>query len=287
MSVQIPGIDVSKHNGAINFTKVAAAGKKYVFVRLGWAGYDGRIMVHGGLDSLFHTNMKSALAAGLDVGVYVYSYCKTATAARIAAEEVLELVQPYQLAYPVAFDIEDSQYFSMGRSANTAIAQAFLTRIEKAKYYGMLYTYKSFVDSYLDMGALKGFDVWIAQYAATCTYSGSYGIWQHHGDRQKNHPAGSCPGVNGACDLNTAYRDYPDIICKAGLNNLSQQEQPTEPDPANALAEIYRQQLQVLQRQYSTLEGDCLELSAAHDKAVEENAQIRQKIAELHRMWPA
>lgn len=219
--IHIEGIDVSRHNGAVDFKKVAAAGKKFVFVRVGWAGWDGPIERNNGLDKLFHENMKAAIAAGLQVGVYVYSYCKTPEAARIAAHETLELVKPYVLDYPIAFDIEDTsdagtRYDKMSKADNSAICAAFLSTIQRSGYYGLLYTYTSFAQNYLDMTALPEWDVWIAQYANSVTYKGTYGIWQYKGDVAGF--VGSCPGVTGACDLNVAYKDYAALIAAAGLN---------------------------------------------------------------------
>ncbi len=219
--VRIEGIDVSVHNGPVDFVQVKAAGKAFVFVRLGWAGWDGKIEANNGLDSRFHANMKDAIAAGLHVGVYVYSYCKTPEAARVAAAETLALVAPYKLTYPIAFDIEDTsdtgtRYDKMSKAENAAICEAFLTAIQRAGYYGILYTYTSFAQSYLDTQALAGRELWLAQYADAVTYSGAYGIWQYKGD-VKGY-VGSCPGVTGACDLNVAYKDYAAMIFAANLN---------------------------------------------------------------------
>ena len=199
----INGIDVSKYQGVINWQAVKASGKSFVFVRLGWAGYDGRIADNGGLDEMFKINAEGAAAAGLNVGVYVYFYAKTPEAAKIAAKETLRLVSPYKLSYPIAFDIEDNQYCSVAqKSSNTAIADAFLTEIAAGGYTPLLYTYKSFAESFLNMPALSQYDFWVAQYSSVCTYKEAYTIWQHTGD------AGRCEGVNGPCDLNTAYKDY-------------------------------------------------------------------------------
>lgn len=224
--MELRGIDVAKYQGNIDWAKVKKSGKEFAFIRIGWAGFDGAIVANGGIDSMFHTNVKAAIAAGINVGIYVYSYCKTAQAARTAARETLSLVAPYKLTYPIAFDIESiSQtepggacYNLMSKAENTDIASAFLQEIQKAKYYGLLYTYKSFAESYLDMSKLTAYDVWIAQYATKCTYAGNYGIWQHAGD------AGRCEGVNTACDLNVAYKDYAAIIKAAGLNGFSTTE---------------------------------------------------------------
>ncbi len=219
--MRIEGVDVSEHNGVVDFAKVKAAGKYFVFVRLGWAGWDGKIEANNGLDDRFHENMKAATAAGLNVGVYVYSYCKTPEAARVAAAETLALAAPYRLTYPIAFDIEDTsdtgtRYDQMSKADNSAICEAFLTAVRRGGYYGMLYTYTSFAQQYLDMTALAGCELWLAQYANAVTYQGQYGIWQYKGDVPGF--VGSCPGVDGACDLNVAYKDYSAIIAAANLN---------------------------------------------------------------------
>lgn len=304
MSVQIPGIDVSKHNGAIDWGKVAAAGKKYALIRVGWAGYDGRIQVHGGLDSLFQVNMRGALAAGLDVGVYVYAYCKTADAARVAAHEVLALVRPYKLTYPVIFDMEadNTPYPLYTPAQNTAIAKGFLKSVEEAGYYGMLYTFKSFALSKLNMQELAQYDFWLAHHVSKTDYPGNYGIWQHHGDAQKDkggnvtYPAGSCAGVNGACDLNTAYKDYAKLIRTAGLNNLVKEESPKTEDAVplyefEELSRLYDELLADKKRadaeydELARLYGQLLSDSEATISLAEDNTAMRQEIAELAAKW--
>lgn len=212
------GIDVSKYQSQVDWKKVKAAGKSFAFVRLGWAGWEGQL----NMDNMAHNHIKAAKAAGLNVGVYVYSYCQTAAAAKFAAQKTIEEIKAYDvLEYPVVFDIEDTSdsgtpYQKLGKSLSTYIADAFLSEIEQAGYYSMLYTYKSFAENCLDMAALGKYDFWVAQYANACTYAGKYGIWQYAGD------SGHCDGVTGACDLNVAYRDYASIISESGLNGYTQ-----------------------------------------------------------------
>lgn len=212
------GIDVSKYQSKVDWKKVKAAGKNFAFVRLGWAGWTGRLNI----DSMAHNHIEAAKAAGVNVGIYVYSYCNTAEAARTAARETLKEIEIYDtLEYPVVFDIEDTSdsgtpYHKFGKSLCTSISAAFLDEIEQAGYYGMLYTYKSFAENCLDMAALAKYDLWIAQYAGACTYTGKYGIWQYAGD------AGRCDGVTGACDLNVSYKDYAAIIKAAGRGGHAQ-----------------------------------------------------------------
>lgn len=216
--IKIDGIDVSNYQGNIDWAKVKASGKKFAIIKLGYAGYDGAIDIN----SKFKVNIEGALKAGIDVGVYVYAYTKTPAAARRAAQETLKLVKPYKLTYPICFDVEETKLnclISQGRAGLSATISAFLDEIEKAKYYGMLYTYTSFAQSYLDMTKLAKYDLWIADYreptGTKCPYTGSFGIWQYRGGSN-----GRCEGISTPCDLNIAYKDYPTIIRNAKLNNL-------------------------------------------------------------------
>lgn len=220
MEILHRGIDVSKYQGIIDWNKVKAAGYKFAFIRVGWCNYDGTITE--GFDPYFTANMTNAIAAGINVGVYVYSYAKTTDAARICAREVLKRVKPYKLTMPIAWDYEDSKlYASFGKQANVNICKAFLDTINENKYYGMLYTYTSFANAYLDMSQLTVYDMWIADYRASCGYKGKYSIWQYSS-------SGSVPGVNGRCDVNYEYTDHVAIIEGAGLNGNEQKENVME-----------------------------------------------------------
>lgn len=244
----IYGIDVSKHNGIVNMPKVFGAGKKFVMVRLGWAGHDGRIVANGGLDPRFKENVLNARAAGLEVGVYLYSYCKTRQAAVIAANETLELIAGYDITYPVAFDIESvsttepngTPYDKMTKAENTAICIGFLSTIEQAGYYAQLYTFRSFAQAYLNMNDLTAYDFWIAAWASSPGYDGAYGMWQYLGDKTSTSVAGMCDGVTGPCDLNVAFKDYAAIIRANGLNkqSLAEDEEPVEEPPAPSVSDL-------------------------------------------------
>lgn len=209
------GIDVASWQPNVDWPKVKAAGIDFAMIRVGWCYNNGALKE----DTCYRSHISGALAAGLAVGVYLYSYATTAEAARRAAKEVIEAVKPYKLSYPIAFDIEyESIYTGGSKQTNTEICKAFLDEVEAAGYYAMLYCSKDFLDSYLYPAQLTAYDKWIAQYAGKCTCKHPYGIWQYTGSGRVN-------GIVGDVDRDIAYKDYPAIIAKmnhpqAGKNLL-------------------------------------------------------------------
>lgn len=203
-------IDVSRYQEDIDWKKVKADGVDGAIIRGGYSNNDGSITI----DKKFYRNMEGAAAAGVPVGVYIYSYSKTVDSAVKAARAALDLVEPYRLEFPLVWDYEDSYATKLSRATNTAICKAVMQIWEKAGYYAMLYSYKNFVENYLDMADLAAFDFWLAHYTKKSNYKGPYGMWQY------SH-TGRVSGISGDVDLNEAYKDYPAIIKKAGLNKLA------------------------------------------------------------------
>ena len=269
------GIDISEHNGNnIDFIKVKESGKDFVMVRAGWTWYEGGFDI----DDEFENNIKKAIDAGLDVGVYAYAYDKSVEAAKIGAQKLIELIKPYKLTYPVVYDIEDDKTYS-GELTNTPteIADAFLSEIEKAGYYSMLYSYIGFINKYLDMEKLSKYDTWIAYTGATSMsiderfnklnqlYKHPYGIWQYAGDAD-----GKCEGVNGACDNDYAYKNYPVLIREAKLNHLDEDTETSENETIIAL-----------KKEIEKLNKDLSNMKQERDIAISENKSLRDYISEI------
>lgn len=198
----IPGIDVSKYQGNVDWPRVKAAGYAFAFVRLGYANGDGSIVT----DPYFERNVTGAAAVGLDVGVYLYSYIDSEAHARIAAARTLELLAEHTLTLPVVLDYEHAaKYKEFSREKNTAICNAFMACIAKAGYLPMFYSYTSFVNSYMDMEKLDRYEgLWIANYTGKIGVDNA-AIWQHSS-------SGQVPGVAGRCDMNRMYCDLPRIV---------------------------------------------------------------------------
>lgn len=200
------GIDVSTFQFTIDWNRVKAAGIKFAIIRGGYGRH--------GKDERFESNYKNAKKAGVPVGVYHYSYADTIEKAKQEAEFCISYLKGKQLEYPIAFDIEDKSLTKLSKTQLTNITKAFCEAVEKAGYYVCIYTNLDWARNRLDMKALSSFDVWIAQWNSKCTYTGEYGMWQYADN-------GKIDGITGNVDLDYAYKDYPSIIKKAGLNGYT------------------------------------------------------------------
>ena len=137
------GIDISRHNGRINWKKVKKAGYQFAFIRIGWRGYETGIL-H--VDERFHKNIKGALKAGLNVGVYLFSQAINEEEALEEANLVIEELKNYKdsITMPVVFDPENI-YPGPARTDNVSGQQftkntiVFLDAIKEAGYDPMIY----------------------------------------------------------------------------------------------------------------------------------------------------
>lgn len=222
-TTEIRGIDVSKWQGEIDWKKVKAAGIKFAMIRLGYGSSKGDAC---GLDGYFEKNVKNAIAAGIDIGCYFYSYATSVAAAKKEAAYVINVLQKYKgvFTYPVAFDLENKTQQGLGKQVLTDMVIAFGDAIEKAGFYCSLYSNPSWMKSYLDADRVKRFDLWLAHWTDKTNYAGAYGMWQ-------NSSSGKVNGINGNVDTDFAYKDYPTIIKGKKLNGFTGSgQQPTVPD---------------------------------------------------------
>ena len=148
------GIDVSYHQGAIDWNAVKASGVQFAFVRAG--------SFKSGTDAYFHQNMKGAIAAGIPVGIYVYSYATTTQMAANEALFAISVAKDYPVSYPIAYDIEDSYHKGMSMGDIQALINTFCNTIENAGYTPIVYSGKNFFNS--KIGNIPQYK-WLAQYA--------------------------------------------------------------------------------------------------------------------------
>lgn len=211
------GIDVSVHNGSIDWKKVKNAGIQFAILR---AGY-GREMSQK--DARFEANYRNAKAAGIPVGAYWYSYAMSEDEARLEADVFLSVIEGKQFEMPVYFDLEEKKQFDLGKEKVSAIMRAFLERVESAGYFVGLYGSASSLTTHTADDIKSRYTIWLAHWTNQTDYSGAHALWQYS-------EKGSVSDISGNIDLDIAYVDFPAIIRNKGLNGFGK-EQISKPEP--------------------------------------------------------
>lgn len=197
------GIDVSKHQGTINWQSVASDDSvQFAIIRAGYGRESNQI------DAQFENNYQGCKDNGIPCGAYWYSYADDADAAKKEATQCLAALDGKSFEYPIAYDMEESDTLADA----DAIAEAFCSALEDAGYYVVIYSYKSALEECFSSSTFDKYDTWVAHIGVDeTTYKGSYGLWQYSW-------TGSVSGIDADVDLDKAYKDYPTIMKKNGLN---------------------------------------------------------------------
>lgn len=210
------GIDVSSHQGSINWDAVKASGVEFAILR---CGYGNDLNYQD--DAYFIQNAKACEKIGLPYGVYLYSYAITVNDAKSEASHVLRLLKGLKPAYPIYYDLEDA--LTTGKCSNDRIlqiAKTFVDILETAGYWTGIYANKDWNVNRLTDKWYNSKARWVAQYNDECTYNGEYGMWQYSSTGKVN-------GVKGNVDMNYAYVDYPKMIKEAGKNGFKKSSSTT------------------------------------------------------------
>ncbi|MBQ7542541.1 MAG: glycoside hydrolase family 25 protein [Clostridia bacterium] len=217
------GIDVSEYQSEIDWEKVKAAGKTFAILRCGYGRYESQI------DRRFLENYKNAKAAGVHVGAYLFSYAVTPEQAREEAHNCLALIRGKRFEYPIVYDVETAAQRKLGKEKLSANVQAFCETMEQNGCYVSLYSNLDFLRNVLTTAVTSRYDIWLAQWASKPTYTGAFGMWQYSATGRVN-------GIRGAVDLDAAYKDYPAIMRRNGLNGFpAVSRRSTEPYVGMAL----------------------------------------------------
>ena len=213
-------VDVSRYQGKITldgWRKVKAAGYKGAMLKTVSTNRKLSKRADGlYIDPTFETNYRNARAAGLDVGVYYYTYATSEAMADAELALLRQAVYGKELTLPVAVDVEDNRLGGLDRQSLTDLTAYALHEVEQMGFYAQLYTYTSFANAHLYVGgaALRPYDVWLADYTGkTPNVTFNYNAHQHTSK-------GAVPGISGNVDLNVTTINYPKIIRKKGLTRL-------------------------------------------------------------------
>lgn len=194
----VMGIDISKHNGTIDWNAVKNAGVEFVVLRCGYRGSASGVLVE---DEKFKENIRGASAAGLKIGIYFFSQAVNEMEAVEEASLTLSLIKNYKISYPVYIDVEAANGRADGLSAaeRTRVITAFCETIRDSGYTPGVYSNKNWFAEKMNTGAFGSYRIWLAQYTENPTYTGRYDMWQYSS-------RGTIPGIRGDVDLNICYQ---------------------------------------------------------------------------------
>ena len=192
------GVDVSSHQGVIDWQAVADSGVEFAMIRIGFRGYmEGEINA----DPMARANIEGAKAAGLDVGVYFFSQAMTRQEAAREAAWCVTFLENTELEMPLVFDwehVESSEARTAGFEDGpllTACAQSFCDVVSAAGYEPMVYFNVYQARDLYDLKALQDYGFWIAQYQDGLDFPHAVDLWQYT-------ESGEMDGIQGKVDLN-------------------------------------------------------------------------------------
>lgn len=188
-------IDISEHNGKIDFNAVKQDGIEGVIIRVGWIGNKQNHT----LDTKFEENYKKAKENGFKVGFYVYSYCKSVETLRQGVSWLLDKIENKQPEIGVFLDLEDKTIQEIGRQNLTDQAKQFCEIIKNSGYIAGIYANKYWFEHLLDIKQLLNYKIWLAEWNKKDNYSVTFrvDIWQYGQTEIK--------GINGQVDINDIY----------------------------------------------------------------------------------
>ena len=208
--MQMRGIDVSKHNGTIDWNKVKISGVDFAIIR---AGYGNTVSQK---DQTFERNYAGATAAGLAVGAYWYSYAKTATDADREAAAFLQAIKGKKFNMPVFYDVEEENIFNSG--ITNQITDRFCTILENAGYWVGVYSSSAQFNKYFTAENKRKYTIWTAHWGVDHpAHPATYDIWQYS-------ETGRVNGIDTNVDLNICYKNFPELIQKYNKNGYTSQE---------------------------------------------------------------
>ena len=199
------GVDVSEHQGTIDWAAARADGVEFAIIRAGYRGYGeaGRLVE----DPCFRANMEGALAAGVQVGVYFFSQAVTPEEAVEEAEFLLTLLADWpaeKLELPVFFDWEDISHDTartdgLNGETITACAIAFTERVAEAGYAPGIYAYRYLAYFNYDLPRLTDCALWVGALGAESDFYYAHAFWQ-------NAVADGIRGIEGPVDRDFWFR---------------------------------------------------------------------------------
>lgn len=195
----IHGIDVSAHQGQIDWQAVKESGVEFAFIRLGYRGYTTGTLHR---DEFASENLHQAKAAGLKIGAYFFSQALTAEEAQEEAKLALEILGDTALDLPLAYDweyvSEDMRTGHMAPQALVDCVHSFCAEVKQAGYEPMVYFNQELAKTLLDLTQVRDYPFWFAKYSDQMDFPYRVRYWQYSDE-------GTVAGIEGAVDLNLYF----------------------------------------------------------------------------------
>lgn len=197
------GIDVSHHQGVINWEAVKAAGIDFAIIRCGF----GMNLTEQD-DRQWSRNVSECERLGIPYGVYFYSYAMTADMAVDEGAHAVRLLQGHNPDLPVFYDLEENRQLVLGSGGLAEIARIFCDIVGSKGYKVGVYASLNWWQYYLTDAVFEKWYRWVAEWRPSCHYNGRYEIWQYT-------DKGTINGINGYVDMDYWYAELPNK--KSGL----------------------------------------------------------------------
>ena len=201
------GIDISYHNGEIDFSKIKSK-VDFVIMR---AGYGNKTI--DSKEVKFDIYYEEAKKNNIPVGTYWYCYAYTPEEALVEAKTFLNKVKGKKFEFPVYYDVEESEILDTGSDNVNALINTFCGELEKNNYYCGLYSSSNYLKNLISEEVKQKYAIWVAHWNVDKpSYQGPWGIWQYTSD-------GNMDGVESErLDLDVAVINYEPIIKFLGKN---------------------------------------------------------------------
>ena len=194
----LTGVDVSEHQGIIDWEKVKNNGIAFAIIRCGYGKDDPSQD-----DKMFARNVAECERLNIPYGIYLYSYALDIEGAKSEAAHALRLISGHNPELGIWFDMEDADGYKLrnGMPSNNTLVEMCITFCEIMKENGYktgVYANLSWLMNQLNDSRLDIYDKWVAQWNATCDYTKKYIMWQYTSD-------GTVKGIEGRVDMNKYY----------------------------------------------------------------------------------
>lgn len=204
------GIDISEHQGEIDWQKVKEAGVTFAMIRVGGRGYGMNGVLY--TDDLSRINYEGAKAAGIGVGAYFFSQATSVEEAKEEAAFVLEQIKGWELDFPVVYDWERMEYEN-SRTLHTDprtvtdCMKAFCETIEDAHQQVMIYFNPDHAEDLFYISEMTSYRFWLAYYTDWMDYPYKVDMWQYTNE-------GSVPGIDGNVDINLYFPEADQYVAE-------------------------------------------------------------------------